>query len=128
MIKRCLALQEHSSGGCIVAKTENRSLSLRFSLEQGTILMAEHDLRSSRTLLETVLKASSSLGYAEIIQEAQLILADMQSESGDKAGASRQLSLLEARERNAGLLLLARKTNALHMKIDKAGNPPRITG
>jgi hypothetical protein len=112
----------------IEAKTENRSLGLRFSLEQGRILLAGHDLRSSRTLVETVLKASSSLGYAEIMQEAQAILADVQSESGDKVGASRQLSLLEMRERNAGFLLLAKKTNAIQMKIANAGKPPRTIG
>jgi hypothetical protein len=108
-------------------KTENRSLSLRFSLEQRRILLAGHDLRSSSTLVETVLKASSSLGYEEIMLEAQTILADVQSESGDKVGASRQQSLLEARERNAGLLLLAKKINAVHMKVANAGNPSNAT-
>ena len=108
-------------------KTENRELSLRFSLEQGGILLAEHDLRSSRTLVEMVSKAAGSSGYAEIMQEAQMILADMQAKSGDKGGASRQLSLLESRERNAGLLLLARKTNTVHMKVANAGNPSSTT-
>jgi DNA-binding winged helix-turn-helix (wHTH) protein/tetratricopeptide (TPR) repeat protein len=105
-------------------KTENRSLNFRFSLEQADILLAEHDRHSSRTQVEMASKASSSLGYAEIMQQAQTILAEMQSESGDKAGASRQFSLLEARERSEGLLLLARKTNALHMKDANSENPP----
>jgi hypothetical protein len=109
-------------------KTENRELSLRFSLEQGGILLAENDLRSSRTLVEMVSKAAESSGYAEIMQEAQMILADMQAKSDDKAGASRQLSLLEARERSAGLLLLARKTNTVHMRVANAGKPPHTTG
>ena len=110
------------------AKTENRSLSLRFSLEQGKLLLAGDDLRSSRTLLEMVSNAAESAGYAEIAQEAQMIIADIQAKSGDKAGASRKLGLLEARERSAGLLLLARKTNSVHIKVANAGNPPRTTG
>ena len=110
------------------AKTENRSISLRFSLEQAKLLLAGDDLRSSRTLLEMVSKAAESAGYAEIALEAQMIIADIQAKSGDKAGASRKLGLLEARERSADLLLLARKTNTVHIKVANAGNPPRTTG
>jgi tetratricopeptide (TPR) repeat protein len=97
-------------------KTENRELSLRFSLEQGRILLAKHDPRSARALENMVSKSAALSGYVEIMQEAQMILADIQAESGDRTGASKQLSLLEVRERNAGLLLLARKTNDVRVK------------
>jgi eukaryotic-like serine/threonine-protein kinase len=108
-------------------KTENRSLSLRFSLQQAEILLAEHDMHSSHTLVEMASKTAGSSGYAEIMQEAQRISAAIQSESGDQAGATKKLSLLEMRERNAGLLLLAKKTNAVQMKIANAGKPARTT-
>jgi DNA-binding winged helix-turn-helix (wHTH) protein/tetratricopeptide (TPR) repeat protein len=104
-------------------KTENRFLGLRFSLAQGRILLAKHDLRSSRALLEPVSKAADSSGFVEISRETQMILADIRSESGDKAAAAKQLSLLAARDRAVGLLLLARETNAAEMNLAKAGDP-----
>jgi DNA-binding winged helix-turn-helix (wHTH) protein/tetratricopeptide (TPR) repeat protein len=107
----------------IEEKSENRSLGLRFSLAQGRILLAEHDLRSSRALLETVSKAADSSGFLGIMQETQMLLADIRSESGDKGGAAKQLSLLEARDRAVGLLLLARETNVAEMNLAKAGDP-----
>ncbi len=96
-------------------KTENRDLSLRFSLELGEILFAEHDLRSARTLLEVTEKAAQSSGSAGVSLEAQMALAEVQRASGDASGAANQLRSLELRERNAGLLLLAKKTHEVQM-------------
>ena len=41
-----------------------------------------------------------------------MALAKVQGEGGDAAGATHRLKLVEARERNAGFLLLARKADA----------------
>ena len=109
------------------AKSENSSLSLRFSLEQGKLILAGGDLRSSRTLIEMTSKTAASSGFAGIVQEAQIVLAEIQAKSGDGAGASRQLSLLEAREKNAGLLLLAKKANIVRLRIASAETPPGAT-
>ncbi len=103
-------------------KTENRELSLRFSLELGRILLAEHDLRSAHTLVEMVSKSSLASGSTEVAQEAQMALAEIQGSSGDTSGALEQLNPLEARERRAGLLLLARKTRAVQMKVASSRN------
>jgi hypothetical protein len=103
-------------------KTENRELSLRFSLELGRILPAEHDLRSAHTLVELVSKSSESSGSTEMAREAQMALAEIQESSGDTSGALKQLNLLEARERSAGLLLLARKTRAVQVNVADSRN------
>jgi tetratricopeptide (TPR) repeat protein len=107
-------------------KTEDRELSLRFSLQLGQILLAEHDLRSSRTLVEMVSKMAESSGSADVSWEAQMVLSEVQKASGDAAGALRQMRLLEARERSAGLLLLASKTGtvspAMGMARDRSGS------
>jgi DNA-binding winged helix-turn-helix (wHTH) protein/tetratricopeptide (TPR) repeat protein len=104
-------------------KTENRDLSLRFSLELGRILFAENGLRSARTLVEMVSKAAGSAGSVELTFEAQMVLSELQYASGDAAGASRQMRLLGARERNAGLLLLASKTENLSTARNTARHP-----
>ena len=44
-------------------------------------------------------------------RQAKMVLTTLQGEAGDVAGATRQLRLVEARERRAGLLLLARKAD-----------------
>ncbi len=103
-------------------KTENRELSLRFSLELGRILLAEQDLRSAHTLVELVSKSSDASGSTEIAREAQMALAEIQGSSGDTSGALKQLNPLEARERSAGLLLLARRTSAAQMKVANSRN------
>ncbi len=105
-------------------KTENRELSLRFTLEQGRILLAEHDLRSAHTLVEMVSKGAESSGTAEIAWEARTVLAEVQRASGNAAEASQQLNILEARERSAGFILLAGKTRAVQVNADNARNRP----
>ena len=105
-------------------KTENRELSLRFKLEQGRILLAEHDLRSAHTLVEMVSKAAESSGTAEIAWEAQTVLAEEQRASGNAAEASKQLNVLEARERSAGFILLASKTRTVQVIADSSRNRP----
>jgi hypothetical protein len=41
-----------------------------------------------------------------------MVMAKVQGEAGDVAGATHQLKLVEARERSAGFLLLALKADA----------------
>jgi eukaryotic-like serine/threonine-protein kinase len=107
--------------------TGNRELSLRFSLELGRILLAEHDLRSARTLAEMVTKTAESSGAKEISWEAQLVLSEVQMASGDTVGASRQMKLQEVRARNAGLLLLASKTRAVQVSAEDAKHRTDVT-
>jgi tetratricopeptide (TPR) repeat protein len=101
-------------------KTEHRDLSLRFSLELGEIFFAEHDLRSARTLLEVTEKTASSSGSAGISWEAQTELAEVQRASGETVSAVRQLRSLESRERIAGLMLLAKRTQMAETNPFKA--------
>jgi tetratricopeptide (TPR) repeat protein len=93
-------------------KTLNRELQFRFSLEFAKLLLAERDFGSSRTLLDQVSKDAAGGGFSSLVWEAQMADAKVQGEGGDAAGATRQLKLVEARERNAGFLLLARKADA----------------
>jgi DNA-binding winged helix-turn-helix (wHTH) protein/tetratricopeptide (TPR) repeat protein len=93
-------------------KTQNRELQLRFSLEFARVLPAEPDLNASRTLLDSVAKEAEAGGFASLAWEAKTVLAKLQGEGGDVGGATKQLQLIEVRERSAGFLLLARKTHA----------------
>ena len=86
-------------------------------------MLVRRDLRSSRILVEMISREADSSGFAEIGQEAQTVLAKIRAQSGDRTAASKQLHLLEARERNAGLLLRAKKTNAVHAMVTNAENP-----
>jgi DNA-binding winged helix-turn-helix (wHTH) protein/tetratricopeptide (TPR) repeat protein len=108
-------------------KTENRELSLRFTLEQGRILLAEHDFQAAHTLVEMVSKAAESSGTAEIALEARTVLAEVQRASGNAAEASKQLNILEVRERSAGFLLLASKTRAVQAITENARHQPGVT-
>jgi len=92
-------------------KTLNRELQFRFSLEFARVLLEERELGSSRTLLDQVSKDADAGGFTSLTWEAQTVLAKVQGESGDVPGATRQLKLVEARERSAGFLLLARKAD-----------------
>jgi hypothetical protein len=56
-----------------------------------------------------------------------MTLAEIQSASGDAAGASKQMKLLAARERSTGLLLLANKTSAAQMKSASERNQLQAT-
>jgi tetratricopeptide (TPR) repeat protein len=102
-------------------KTENRELQLRFSLELARTLAAEHELRSSRTLLDTVSREADALGFTGLAWRAQTALASMQGETEDKGRAIRELKQLEARERNVGLQLQARKADAASRLLAGSG-------
>ena len=102
-------------------KTENRELQLRFSLELARTLAAEHDLRSSRTLLDTVSREADALGFTGLAWKAQTALASMQGGTEDKGRAIRELKQLEARERNVGLQLQARKADAASRLLAGSG-------
>jgi DNA-binding winged helix-turn-helix (wHTH) protein/tetratricopeptide (TPR) repeat protein len=93
-------------------KTQNRELQLRFSLEFARALIAERDLNSSRTLLDKVANEAEAGGFAALTWEAQMAQAKVRGEAGDVTGATHQLKSVEAHERNAGFLLLARKADA----------------
>jgi tetratricopeptide (TPR) repeat protein len=106
------------------SKTENREFSLRFSLQLGLILKAEHDISSAHTLIKIVSKTAETSGSNAVAWEARLALAELQFDSGDIAGASSQLKSIETSEQNAGLFLLARKTVAVQRRVSGAGDQP----
>ena len=87
----------------VQGKTQNRELQLRFSLEFARVLPAEPDLNASRTLLGSVAKEAEAGGFASLDWEAKTVLAMLQGEGGDVAGATKQLKLIEVRVRYAGL-------------------------
>jgi predicted negative regulator of RcsB-dependent stress response len=66
-------------------KTQNRELQLRFSLEFARVLLAEPDLKASRTLLDTVAKEAEEGGFASLTWEAQMVLAKVQGERWRRA-------------------------------------------
>jgi DNA-binding winged helix-turn-helix (wHTH) protein/tetratricopeptide (TPR) repeat protein len=102
-------------------KTQHRELQLRTSLELARTLAAEHDLRSSQTLLNTVSREADASGFAVLAWEAQTVRASLQGEAGDQAGAVRQLKSLEASERNAGLQLKIREAHAMAKVMAASG-------
>ncbi len=105
----------------LTAKTLHRGLQLRFSLELARVQLAEGNAGASRTLLAQVAKDAAAEGFAGLSWEAQLDLARAQAQSGDLPGASKQLSLVETRARNAEFLLLARKAAAIKRQLASPG-------
>jgi DNA-binding winged helix-turn-helix (wHTH) protein/tetratricopeptide (TPR) repeat protein len=97
----------------LAEKTLNRELQLRFSLEFARVLLAEHMLGSSRTVLGQVSTGAVSEGFASLAWEAQMDLARAQGEGGDAAGAVMVLKFLNEKERRSGFLLLARKADSI---------------
>jgi tetratricopeptide (TPR) repeat protein len=97
----------------LAEKTLNRELQLRFSLEFARVLLAEHMLGSSRTVLGQVSTGAVSEGFASLAWEAQMDLARAQDEGGDAAGAVMVLKFLNEKERRSGFLLLARKADSI---------------
>jgi len=102
-------------------KTKNRELQLRFSLESARILLAERDLRSSRTQLDTVSREAEASGFVGLAWEAQIVLAEVQGETGERAGAIHNLKLVTDRARSSGLLLRARKADTTARTVAKPG-------
>ena len=102
-------------------KTENRELQLRFSLELARTLVADHDLRSSRTLLDTVSREAEALGFTGLAWKAQTAHASVQGGTENKVRAIRELKQLEAREWNTGLQLQARKADAASRLLAGSG-------
>jgi DNA-binding winged helix-turn-helix (wHTH) protein/tetratricopeptide (TPR) repeat protein len=91
-------------------KTQQFELQLRSSLELARTFAADHDLRSSRRLLETASREAEASGYARLAWETQTALASVEGKAGDIAGAIERLKKLEASERKAGLVMQVRKT------------------
>jgi hypothetical protein len=96
-------------------------LHLRFEVEFAQVLLAEHELRTSTALLESVSRDAEATGFVALALETQMVRAKAQAEAGDLTGATKQLKLLEARERSAGQLLRARKTNSTAKVMNNAG-------
>lgn len=93
------------------AKTQNRELQLRFSIKFARVLLAENDLRSARTQLNMVTRGAKASGFIDLAWNAQIISAEVQGRTGDKASAMHELKWLASRARNAGLLLRARNAD-----------------
>jgi len=102
-------------------KTQNRELQLRFSLEFARVLFAEPDLNASRAMLDTVAKEAEEGGFSALAWEAQMALAKVRRELGDKSGATHQLKSVEEQGRSAGFLLLARKADATRRSWASSG-------
>ena len=61
------------------------------------------------------------MGFTGLAWRAQTALASMQGETEDKGRAIRELKQLEARERNVGLQLQARKADAASRLLAGSG-------
>jgi tetratricopeptide (TPR) repeat protein len=104
-------------------KTKNRELQLRFSLDSARVLLAEHDLRSSRTQLETVSREAEASGFVGLAWEAQIVLAQVQGETGQRSGAMHILKLVTDRARTSGSLLRARKADTIAKAVANSFEP-----
>jgi serine/threonine protein kinase/tetratricopeptide (TPR) repeat protein len=110
--KRSDALKEIESARGLAAKTQNRLAGMDFAIAEGLVLFVSGRSAEASKVLATVLADAKKLGLLRYEFETRLILAQIESKSGNAEASRTQLTALKTEATSRGFLLIARKATA----------------
>jgi len=101
------AHRERDALRALADKTQVKAIHIRFAIESAGVLSAEHQEEAAVASLESVAKEAEASGLLALAWEARTVSATAQADAWHEASAEKLLEGMKARERKAGLLLLA---------------------